>query len=185
MLKHALWEGSNDLAAIRRLDSFCHDVGCRDKFVDKVAKALEKTEKKLAKEEKKRQKTLAKEEKKRKKEQAKADRKRIGSSSAGPKVPESLDLRQSAPNWLSLGTAPPPQLCAGHSGIEAVSLWESSGRYHAYSTISQPGGPRDGRTAGGALSSPRASKIALTTLASTMVATRFRSLPGPALTRSE
>ena len=76
MLKHALWEGSNDLAAIRRLDSFCHDVGCRDKFVDKVAKALEKTEKKLAKEEKKRQKTLAKEEKKQKKEQAKADRKR-------------------------------------------------------------------------------------------------------------
>ena len=65
MLKHALWEGSNDLAAIRRLDSFCHDVGCRDKFVDKVAKALEKAEKKLAKEEKKR-----------KKEQAKADRKR-------------------------------------------------------------------------------------------------------------
>jgi len=87
-----------------------------------------------------------------------------------PKGTESVDLRQSAPNWLSLGTAPPPQLCAGHSGIEAVSLWESSGRYHAYSTISQPGGPRDGRTAGGALSSPRASKIALTTLASTMVA---------------
>ena len=63
---------------------------------------------------------------------SKADRtKRIGSSSAGPKVPESVDLRQSAPNWLSLGTAPPPQLCAGHSGIEAVSLWESSGQHHA------------------------------------------------------
>lgn len=50
-------------------------------------------------------------------------------------MPESVDLRQSAPK-LALPGHSAPQLCAGHSGLEAVSFWANSGQYHVYSTIS-------------------------------------------------